>query len=205
MPSRRYPVESRQQITPERIAQAALAIVQESGSLYTHVRNKADLDRLLITTIFDEYERPDSGSWRDRVAESVSQVLRTYAKYPGLALGAFASAPRSERFLDDLESDLQMLCATGLDVREALVVQVVQGLFVAARSIEDATIAERIAESGLSPDEWWAQVRSVMSADAERRPLTAQSSTWLDPDSRDWMTAEIVQLLLDGVQSRYGI
>jgi AcrR family transcriptional regulator len=223
VPSRRGPVEARQPITAERITQAALAIVQESGyahlsmravadrldtgqaSLYAHIRNKADLDRLLITSIFDEYQRPDSGSWRDRLADSATQILRTYAKYPGLALGAFAAAPTSERFLDDLESDLQLLCSNGLDLREALVVQVAQGLLVAARSLEDATITERIAESGLSADHWWEQVRSLMAADAERRPLSAQSSQWLDPEAREWMAAEIIQLLLDGVQTRYGI
>jgi AcrR family transcriptional regulator len=223
VPSRRAPVEARRPITAERIARAALAIVRESGyarlsmravanrldtgqaSLYAHIRNKADLDRLLITTVFDENQRPDSGSWRDRLADSAAQTLRTYAKYPGLALAAFASAPRSERFLDDFESDLELLCSTGMDLREALVVQVAQGLVVAARSLEDATIAERIAESGLSPTEWWTQVRSVMAADAEGRPLSAQSSTWLDPDSRDWMAAEIIELILDGAQFRYGI
>lgn len=44
-----------------------------------------------------------------------------------------------------------------------------------------------------------------MSSDAEERPLLAQSSRWLDPESRDRMAAEIIQLILDGAQARYGV
>jgi AcrR family transcriptional regulator len=223
VPSRRAPVEARQPITGERITQAALEIVRESGyarlsmravahrldtgqaSLYAHVRNKAELDRLLITAVFGEYRRPQRGTWRERLAESARRTMRTYAQYPGLAIGAFASVPSTSRYLDDLESDLEMLRSTALDLREALVVHVAQGLVVAARSLEDAAIADRIAESGLTRDEWWAQVREVMASDSESRPLLAQSSQWLDQESRDWMAEEVVQLILDGAQARYGI
>jgi hypothetical protein len=175
------------------------------ASLYAHVRNKAELDRLVITAVFGEYPRPQAGTWRERLAESARRILRTYATYPGLAIGAFASVPSTSGFMDGIESDLELLRGTGLDLRQALVVQVAQGLVVSARSLEDAVIADRIAESGLTSDEWWAQVREVMASDSERRPLLAQASQWLDQESRDWMAEEVVQLILDGAQARYGI
>jgi hypothetical protein len=74
-----------------------------------------------------------------------------------------------------------------------------------ARAIEDAVIAERIAESGLTAEEWWERARSVVADDLEAWPLTAQTSNWLSPVDRGELSAELVQLVLDGIQARYGV
>jgi hypothetical protein len=66
-------------------------------------------------------------------------------------------------------------------------------------------IAERIAESGLTPEEWWQQAREVLGSDARARPLSARSSAYLTPQDRAWMSAELVELVLDGIEARYGI
>lgn len=223
MPSRRSPVGAREPITVDRIVRTALDIVQESGyaalsmravaarldtgqaSLYAHVRNKAELDGLLIARVFDSYQAPEGATWRERLAVGAAHLLETYARYPGLAAGAFASQPTSERFLDDLEGDVAGMRAAGLEPREAMAVQVALSLVVAARSMEDAVIAQRIAESGLTADEWWERARQVWSDDPRRYPSLAEHSAWLDPESRATMAAEVVELVLDGAQARYGI
>lgn len=221
MPSRRSPVGQREPITVERITQAALDLVEESGyaslsmravaarlntgqaSLYVHVRSKAELDRLLLAKVFDDYEAPEGASWRDRLSVGSAHLLRTYAQYPGLAVGGFASLPTTDRFLEDLEGDLAQMCAAGLELRQATVAHIAISLVVAARSLEDAAIAERIAESGLSSEEWWAHARQAMTANSSRYPLVAQASAWVNPEARAWVTEEVVELVLDGAEARY--
>ncbi len=223
MPSRRSPVEEREPLTPERIAQAALEIVEESGysalsmravagrlstgqaSLYAHVRNKADLDRIMVESAWAQFQPSTSDSWRERLASDAAQTQRLYARYRGLAVAAFASLPRSERLADRLEQRYALLLSLGLDLRQAQAAHIALALVPTARAIEDAVIAERIAESGLTTDEWWEGVRSVVADDLEAWPLTAQTSNWLSPADRAELSAELVQLVLDGIQARYGV
>jgi AcrR family transcriptional regulator len=126
VPSRRKPIEEREALTPERIARAALEIVEESGyaslsmravagrlntgqaSLYVHVRNKADLDRIMVESAWAQFEPSTSGSWRERLASDAAQTQRLYARYPGLAVAAFASPPRSQRLADGLEQRYEL-------------------------------------------------------------------------------------------------
>lgn len=220
MPSRRS--VDRAPLTPERIARAALDIVQESGysavnmravaqrldtgqaSLYAHVRGKADLDRVMIESAWAELDDPvGGGSWRERLAFDASAFHDLYARYPGLAVAAFASLPRSEQLIDRVEARLEVLRASGLDPRQAQAADLAVGLLASARATEDAVIAERIAESGLSPDEWWQSARDLVGSDTDARPLMSELIQYLNPDDRAWLTTELVELLLDGIQARY--
>jgi AcrR family transcriptional regulator len=223
VPSRRSPVEQRRAITPARIARAALDIVQESGyaavsmravadrlntgqaSLYVHVRGKADLDRVMVESALAEIDVPTTGSWREQLALEAARTREMYARYPGLAVAVFASLPSTEHYADGLEARLELLCSLGLDNRQAQAADLAVALLTAARSIEDATIAERVAESGLTSDEWWQRAREFLASDAQRRPLSAESSAYLNPDDRARMSAELVELVLDGIEARYGI
>jgi AcrR family transcriptional regulator len=222
VPSRRSPAVERQPLTIERIARAALDIVEESGypavsmravadrlntgqaSLYVHVRGKADLDRIMVERVMAEIGRPAGGSWREQLASEAARTLEVYARYPGLATASFASLPSTEEYADGLEERLAMLCSLGLDLRQAQAADLAVGLLTTARATEDAVIAERIAESGLTSDEWWLRVRGVLASD-EARPLTARSADYLNPEDRASMTVELVQLVLDGIQARYGV
>jgi AcrR family transcriptional regulator len=223
VPSRRSPVERRQAITSERIAHAALDIVQESGyaavsmravadrldtgqaSLYVHVRGKADLDRVMVEAALAEIDVPATGSWREQLTLEAARTREMYARYPGLAVAVFASLPSTEHYAEGLEARLEMLVALGLDNRQAQAADLAVGLLTAARAIEDAAIAERIAESGLTADQWWQQTRELLASDSERRPLSAGSSAYLSPDDRAEMSAELVELVLDGIEARYGV
>lgn len=220
MPSRRS--TQRRPLTQERIARAALDIVQESGyaavsmravaerldtgqaSLYAHVRGKADLDRVMIESAWAELDLPTEGSWRARLAHNARALRELYDRYPGLALASFASLPRSERLVDRVEARLEVLRSSGLDPRQAQAADLVVGLLASARAIEDAVIAERIAESGLTAEAWWQRVRDLVSSDTEARPLMSELTRYLNPDDRSALTTELVELVLDGIQARYG-
>jgi AcrR family transcriptional regulator len=220
MPSRRS-VE-RPPLTQERIARAALEIVQESGyaavnmravaerldtgqaSLYAHVRGKADLDRVMIESAWADLADTTGGSWRDQLAAGATALQELYSRYPGLAVAAFASLPRSERLVDRMEARLEMLRSSGLDPRQAQAADLAVGLLASARATEDAVIAERIAESGLTAEEWWQQTRDYVTAGDETRPLMSDLARYLNPADRAWLTTELVELVLDGIQARYG-
>ena len=223
MPSRRSPADQRQAITADRIARAALDIVRESGyaavnmravaarldtgqaSLYAHVRGKADLERLMVETVAAEIDRPSSGSWRDDLESEAARTQQVYARYPGLAVAAFASLPRDEGYAERLERRLELLQSAGLEPRQAQAADLAVSLLAIVRSIEDAQIAERIAESGMTDEEWWQLARAVVTSDPQSRPLVAQMSAYLNPDDRAWMSRELIQIVLDGVETRYGI
>ncbi len=223
MPSRRSPADQRQAITADRIARAALDIVRESGyaavnmravaerldtgqaSLYAHVRGKADLERLMVETVAAEIDRPSSGSWRDDLESEAARTQQVYARYPGLAVAAFASLPRDEGYAERLERRLELLQSAGLEPRQAQAADLAVSLLAIVRSIEDAQIAERIAESGMTDEEWWQLARAVVACDPQSRPLVAQMSAYLNPDDRAWMSRELIQIVLDGVETRYGI
>jgi AcrR family transcriptional regulator len=222
MPSRRSPADQRQAITVDRIARAALDLVRESGyasvnmravaerlgtgqaSLYAHVCGKADLERLMVEAVAAEIDRPSSGSWRNDLESEAVRTGQVYARYPGLAVAAFASLPRDERYAERLEARLELLHSAGLNPRQAQAADLAVGLMAAARAIEDAQIAARITESGLTAEEWWQHVREVVTADPQARPLMAQMSAYLNPDDRAWMSRELIQIVLDGIQARYG-
>jgi AcrR family transcriptional regulator len=223
VPSRRSAAFDRHPLTQERIARAALDLVHESGygavsmravaerlhtgqaSLYAHVRGKADLDRIMVESAWAELGVPPEGSWRERLAWSAAALQELYGRYPGLAVAAFASLPRSEQLADRMENRLAVLQSEGLDLRQAQAADLAVGLLASARAIEDAMIAERITESGLTPEEWWARARASVTSDTGARPLMAELSSYLNPADRAWMTAELLQLVLDGIQARYDI
>jgi AcrR family transcriptional regulator len=219
VPSRRSPADAREALTVERIARAALAIVEESGyaavsmravaerlgtgqaSLYVHVRGKADLDRVMIEEAWAGFEFATEGSWREQLAADAAGIRRLYGRYPGLALASFASLPK--RYAEETEPRLRLLRDAGLTVRQAQAADVAVGLMATVRAIEDAVIAERIAESRMGADEWWRHVREVVDASSVGHPLFSETSTYLTPEAREQMSAELVELLLDGIEARY--
>jgi AcrR family transcriptional regulator len=175
------------------------------ASLYAHVRGKADLDRIMIESAWAELDVPAEGSWRERLASGAAALQELYARYPGLAVAAFASLPRSELLADRVEARLELLRSEGLDPRQAQAADLAVGLLASARAIEDAMIAERIAESGLTPDQWWQRAREAVTSDTAARPLMAELSGYLNPTDRAWLSTELVELVLDGIEARYGI
>ena len=158
----------------------------------------------MVEAVAAEIDRPSSGSWRDDMESEAARTQQVYARYPGLAVAAFASLPRDERYAERLEARLELLQSAGLEPRQAQAAELAVGLLAIVRAIEDAQIAARIAESGLTADQWWQHAREVVAADPQARPLIAQMSAYLNPDDRAWMSRELIQVVLDGIQARYG-
>jgi AcrR family transcriptional regulator len=221
MPSRRS--RDRQALTPTRIAEAALALVEEAGyaalnmralaerldtgqaSLYAHVRNRTDLDRLMADHAWSERKTVTDGSWREQLASDAAETLRVAAKYPGLAAASFATVRASDDYMDAWNRRIGLLRSLGLELRQALAADLAVAILAAGRSMEDAVIAERIAESGLTKQEWWRRVRETVATDHQTRDNLASISDWLTPEDRAAMSAELVEIVLDGIQARYGI
>ena len=72
----------------------------------------------------------------------------------------------------------EVLRSSGLEPRHAQAADLAVSLLASARATEDAVIAERIAEriaeSGLTAEEWWQRARAFASSNTEARPLMSQ-------------------------------
>lgn len=222
MPSRRPPT-SALRLTSERIVDTALEIVRTAGydalsmrslaaaldtgqsSLYAHVANKTELDRLLLVRVLVPALGGSEGrTWRQVLADNAEAWRRQLAEYPGLVRAYFGSAPTDEVLLQREEELERLLREAGLDARQAGVAHVTVFLFVAARSLEDAVIAERVTESGLSQEEWFAQVVGMADDLPEDDfPFLRESLQLISPASREWLAREAVEVILDGIEARY--
>lgn len=210
-------------LTEQRIVDAAIEIIREFGydavsmrslaarldtgqaSLYAHVHGKSDLDRLIVTRVLLESPAvaPDPADWREFFAAQVRDWLGTLSRYPGLAQAVFASLPQEPDVLARADQRLAVLRALGLDAHQAAAADALFGVFIAGRSLEDATISRRIAESGLTPDAWWAQAAGSADEVPAELPNLREMLAMLGPDLRSWVSQEAVQIILDGVQARY--
>jgi hypothetical protein len=45
--------------------------------------------------------------------------------------------------------------------------------------------------------------RRFVGTDDEAHPLFAESATYLTPEDREWMSSELVEVILDGIEARY--
>ena len=126
-------------ITVGRIVAAAFAIVERDGyetltmrrlaaaletgpaSLYAHVRNKDELDGLLVGALSRELTlpAPDPARWRSQVLEVCGQLRDQYLRYPGIARAALSAAPIGLDALRVSEGLLAIVLAGGVTPRDA--------------------------------------------------------------------------------------
>ena len=143
-------------ITVERIVQAALKLVAADGfaaltmrrtagvletgpaSLYVHVRDKAELDDLLIGELCARVvvPAPSSAAWMVQFKDVCGQLRDLYLKYPGVSLAAFAVVPRNLDTLRINEGLLAILSAGGVAVQPAAWAVDAAILYVGAYSLE---------------------------------------------------------------------
>lgn len=110
-------------ITADRIVDAALAVVEADGfralsmrsvaarldtgpsSLYAHVRNKLELQQLVLTRLWSglEVPRPDRRRWRKQLVEVYVAQADLFARHPGLEGAYFGTAPTAPSFLAFVE------------------------------------------------------------------------------------------------------
>lgn len=131
--SRRVP------ISVERIVDTALGIVRSEGyelltmrrvaeglgsspgAIYAHVRDKRDLDDLMLGALCARIELPEPrpDEWRDQALDVCRQMRELYLEHPGLSRVALAAPPQSVDTLRVFEGMLAVLTAGGVDVVQA--------------------------------------------------------------------------------------
>ena len=145
----------REPITAGRIVQAALQIVEAEGydaltmrrvasalqaspgALYAHVRDKAQLDDLMIGELCSRVTLPvpDPPQWRAQAIDVCRQLRDQYLRYPGISRAALATTPNSLDALRINEGLLAILQGGGVSLRSAVWVIDAAFLYIAAYSI----------------------------------------------------------------------
>jgi AcrR family transcriptional regulator len=143
-------------ITVGRIVDVALQLVEAEGfdaltmrrvaaalqtgpaSLYAHVRNKAELDDLLIGELCARVTlpTPDSGHWVAQIIDVCRQMRDQYLRYPGISRAALAAVPNSLDTLRIAEGMLAILLAGGVPPQPAAWAIDAAFLYVSAYSLE---------------------------------------------------------------------
>jgi len=119
-------------LSRERIAAAALALADRDGldalsmrklanelgvgamSLYNHVRDKADLERLLLNAVFEPMPEADSSaSWEARAKAELRAVRAALERHPGLVPLLLKRPTTSEAAVRPIEALLAALHAGG--------------------------------------------------------------------------------------------
>lgn len=86
------------------------------ASLYGHVRNKTDLDDVLIGEISSTITLPvpSPREWRSQILDVCAQLRERYLRYPGISRAALALVPTNPKTLRINEGLLAILLAGGI-------------------------------------------------------------------------------------------
>ncbi|SES30553.1 TetR/AcrR family transcriptional regulator [Lentzea albida] len=149
-------------ITVGRIVATALALVEAEGfdaltmrrvaaalqtgpaSLYAHVRNKAELDDLLIGALSRNVvpPKPDAARWREQVLDVCGQLRDQFLRYPGIARAALSAPPANLDTLRITEGLLAIFLAGGVSPRAAAWTIDAVLLYVSAYTVESSLRGE---------------------------------------------------------------
>ena len=105
-------------LTMRRVA-AVLQVVP--GALYAHVRDKAELDDLMIGELCSRVTLPppDSRQWKAQAVDVCRQLRDQYLRYPGISRAALEAAPHSLDAMRLNEGLLAILMAGGVPLPAA--------------------------------------------------------------------------------------
>jgi AcrR family transcriptional regulator len=142
-------------VTPARIVNAALELVQAEGfdaltmrrvatvlevtpgALYVHVRDKAELDDLMIGELCSRVTvpAPDPARWKPQTLDVCRQLRDLYLRYPGISRAVLATTPHSLDTLRINEGLLAILMAAGASPRSAAWATDAAFLYISAYSV----------------------------------------------------------------------
>jgi len=116
----------------------AAALQTGPASLYAHVRNKAELDDLLIGELCARVTlpAPDPANWTSQIIDVCRQIRDQYIRYPGISRAALAATPNSLETLRIAEGMLAILLAGGVPPQPAAWAIDAAFLYVSAYSFE---------------------------------------------------------------------
>lgn len=133
------PRSRREPITVARIVDAALQVVEAEGfdaltmrrvaavlgaspgALYAHVRDKSELDDLMIGELCSRVTlpAPDPAQWKTQAIDVCRQLRDQYLRYPEIWRATLAAAPQSLETLRIMEGLLAILLAAAVPLRSA--------------------------------------------------------------------------------------
>ncbi|MGC3956294.1 MAG: TetR/AcrR family transcriptional regulator C-terminal domain-containing protein [Propionicimonas sp.] len=158
----------------EALTMRRVATVLQTGpaSLYAHVRNKADLDDLLIGRLCSRVNlpTPDPTRWPEQLLDVCRQLRDQFLRYPGVSQAALAAMPTSIDTLRINEGMLAILLAGGVAARSAAWAIDAAYLYVAGYSLE-ASLRDRDA-AGRGGREPLAAAERLRMLPADRFPNT---------------------------------
>ncbi|MDT8911111.1 TetR/AcrR family transcriptional regulator [Amycolatopsis sp. PS_44_ISF1] len=116
----------------------AAALKTGPSSLYAHVRNKAELDDLLIGELCARVTlpTPDPERWREQFLDVCRQLRDLFRQYPGVSRAALAGTPNSLDTLRIGEGLLTILLTGGVAPQSAAWASDAAFLYVSAHSFE---------------------------------------------------------------------
>lgn len=94
----------------------AAALQASPGALYAHVRDKAELDDLMIGELCSRVRSPtpDPAQWKAQAMEVCRQLRDQYLRYPGISRAAMEGTPHSLDAMRIYEGLLAILLAAGV-------------------------------------------------------------------------------------------
>jgi len=127
--------EGYEALTMRRIA---VALGTGPASLYAHVRNKAELDDLLIGRLCAAVPLPEPSAtdWRAQFLDVCRRLRDEYLRYPGISAAAFTAAPHSLETMRISEGLLSILLEAGVEPDRAAWTIDAAFLYVSAYSLE---------------------------------------------------------------------
>jgi AcrR family transcriptional regulator len=149
------PRSRREPITVGRIVDAALQVVEAEGfealtmrrvaavlqaspgALYAHVRDKSELDDLMIGALCSRVTlpEPDPAQWQAQAIDVCGQLRDQYLQYPEIWRATLAAAPNSLDTLRIMEGLLAILLAGGVPLQSAVWASDAAFLYVGAYSV----------------------------------------------------------------------
>lgn len=173
----------KQPITLDRILDTAFHLVETEGfdaltmrrvaaalqtgpaSLYAHVRNKVELDDLLIGRLCATVElpEPDVATWAAQLLDVCRQLRDRFLRYPGISRAALAAAPRSIDTMRINEGMLDILITGGVPPQSAAWTIDAAYLYVSAYCLESSMRAGGTgpADGRLNTDETTRRLRML--------------------------------------------
>ncbi len=115
----------------------AAALQTGPASLYAHVRDKAEVDDLMIGELCSRVTlpMPDPAHWRAQAIDVCRQLRDQYLRYPGISRATLAAAPHSLDTLRINEGMLAILLAGGVSTQSAAWATDAAFLYVGAYSV----------------------------------------------------------------------
>ncbi|MGV1008543.1 MAG: TetR/AcrR family transcriptional regulator [Dermatophilaceae bacterium] len=140
-------LEQMRKTSYDQVTMRSIAQVLGTGpaSLYVHVRDRAELDQMMVERIMGGLDLPvlDSRRWDEQVRRVLTDLLTAYRAHPGVARAALGAIPSVAGSLQLAEWLLSALLSAGVRGRDAAWAVDMLLLYVAAAAFDESVWVER--------------------------------------------------------------